>query len=1322
MKLKKTAAFVIAMSMTVGLLSVFPASAALTPATGYLEEILVDESFDSESYSKTLNIENGVIDEGTVNFELSGKSGISLTTAIDTNKTKQYIIDFELGTDAEYTDPWTATFIGARNTRSAAAPWDQESGSWLGITTDKLILWNTYKDNDSWGNDSATNYKVVDNAYDVSDAAFRIIYEGSVAEIYIDAEKTGDYTLLATMGVDSNKCVTITVGEETLTSRVAFNGSQTSRYFSIWNYKELEEDDPLAPKNEESAGTPAPSVPEAHKTVQIGSFKLTKYADLLMTDDQKTELEASKANLSDIVAKYGTPEAVYYDSSVDVEALETLIGKADDMLSETNVLASEYEELATEISAALGLLIDQDVVDKYLARFTGFESTLDDMRADDKYSAETITKIEEAITTAKNVVDADKLTPSMMDEEFNKVASLFASAGVVSSNGIPSYTVSFTDPSYTVSDFSKDWYDAGGADKDSYAVTSEDGALIQWSVPNGTVSGRDTMSLKSKYSNYSAKATLTKRGNSNMTMSVRQTPGIQAREEDKATPNFTGVPGAGTTGTVFIASNGTTFETVYVVVRSATMVSNNPVEGTFSRSVFAYDLTGIPGALSNDNKTATFKIKDMDDVVELYVVTDSGDVRLATVRFSLELTAGKYTKGTLTNDYTGETVEFSNMSISKANEGVVSFTGRFSNFAVKDFELCTNLAPAEDVLVSDGKSDPNTVELKTEDGTLDFTVDEEKKFSVDAQFDNLKTYGKDEYAAGTINVATLSNTTISSELGNDIVSVDVTAGKLKGVKRGSDVLTVTYQGVEKTFTSTAIVTVKDAAYTAPADTEIFEKRIASAVIANDKAFKSLDVDTTVIPVVKYTLPNNDTGYIPDDVYVEYKTSDASVIAYDATNGCFKATGAGVADVWAEITYKAGTGTDSVATAKVPVEVVASGMTPGVSVAASIALLLEKADDKDVTVSEYIEYLDAAIAAGLDFAYGTTDADKLVNAMLIKNEIAELADADADDIKNAVSLALAVREVYDVMIDKDSNADDLRGILFSVKADNKNSIGADLLTYNKLDTTKKSRAALRVYTQLQKKKADKLTASQIVTIMEEVIDAVKKGGGGGAGGVTNETDKNTGGTSFVVPSTPVTPDKTEGKPLLAGDAAIAVADKFADINDAAWAKEAIGALAYEGVVSGYEDGSIRPNAEITRDEFVKLLVCALGIEVDANATVNYSDIAAGSWQIPYVAAATLEGIVSGTGTLKFGSGETITRQDMATMIYRAVLKFGVKIPNEKLVAFKDAEMIAGYATDAVNALAAAGVVSGMGEGAFAPGACATRAQAIVMIYNIRVLMQ
>lgn len=1334
MKLKKTAAFIIALSMLIGLLSVFPAS-ALAPVTGYAEEILVDESFDSASYDNALlKIENGNIAEGSVNFELIGKSGLALNASMNLAKTKQYIIDFELATDVSYTDPWTATFIGVRNVRAAAAPWDAENGTWLGITKDKLILWHSYEDS-KWAASDAKegiHYALADNAFDVTNAAYRVIYDSSSAEIYIDQAKDGDYQLMATVTVKDNKG-SISVGDTTLASARTFTENQANRYFALWNYKaESEEDDPLKPaekpkKDDKSEGetgdaaegeTPLPE--EETKIIKLGSFKARYYANLLMTDEQRTLLTENKAEIEEIIAKFGTDERLYYDSSVDKDALNALIVQINELLERDQVFESDYNELATNISAALSVLIDQTAVDAYIARFAGFESTLVIMKADSQYKAEDIEKIEAAIESAKDIVNADVLTPTIMDEAFNKVASMFTALGVCTEDGIPATSISFTDSSYDYTKFSADWYTRGSGAESDVAVSGENGALIKMDWDWNKM--RYMMQYKQKYSNYSVQATITKITGSAFTMGVRQNYTADTFEQDSGSPSLIGGVG---TGVAFISTSFTSnFNTVYIGLKNISDKNDkNP-----PRATYEIDLTKIPGALSNSDKTATFLIKDMDDLIEFYVVTNVGTdeeekVKLGAIYFSLEKSGNQYTKGILANSITGEEKSFSGIEISSPAETVHGFSARSCVIGVKNYKLCTNLAPSEERITSDGKSDPNSVTFVTEDDSLVFDENETKGFGVHAEFDRVKVYGKDSYLPGTIDVRNESATTISTLLGDEIVAIDPVEGKIKAVKRGTELVTVTYKGVNKEFKHGYLLTV-DPAYSAPAEDNLFDKRIVGAEIANADAFKSVDKDASMIPVIDYVLPNGETGVLSDEYYVSYMSSDDDVISYDNAIGKYVAKKVGTARIWAEISYNAGMTSDKISTDAVSVEVTEPGtMTPGTSVAGAINDLYYNAADSTITPGEYKEYIENAIKDGIEISYGKTDDDKLVNAMLIKNEMAELnAVPTEEELAGVIAKALELRKVYDVLTNEQSNADDLKDILFA--GGSKNSLGISLTEFKSLTSAKATRAVTRVFNQLMKEDPEKLTVSKVADIMDTVIDSVDNGGGSGSGGVTNETKKNTGGGGVGVGSITTKPNtsSTVKKPLLTGDSAKAQAEKFGDIADAAWAKEAIGSLAYEGVVSGYEDGTIRPNTEITRDEFVKLLVMALSVEVKDGAAVPYSDIAAGSWQAPYIAAATEAGIVSGTGTLTFGSGETITRQDMATMIYRAILKLKLTLPNDKLTAFRDAEMIAGYATEAVNKLAAAGVVSGMGDDTFAPGACATRAQAISMIFAVRSLMK
>ena len=83
---------------------------------------------------------------------------------------------------------------------------------------------------------------------------------------------------------------------------------------------------------------------------------------------------------------------------------------------------------------------------------------------------------------------------------------------------------------------------------------------------------------------------------------------------------------------------------------------------------------------------------------------------------------------------------------------------------------------------------------------------------------------------------------------------------------------------------------------------------------------------------------------------------------------------------------------------------------------------------------------------------------------------------------------------------------------------------------------------------------------------------------------------------------------------------------------------------------------------------------------------------------------------------FGTGRTITRQDMAVMIYRAAVAADVQLPGG-YVEFSDEAMIADYAKDSVAALAGAGIINGVGDGRFNPDGNATRAEATVILARI-----
>ena len=126
-------------------------------------------------------------------------------------------------------------------------------------------------------------------------------------------------------------------------------------------------------------------------------------------------------------------------------------------------------------------------------------------------------------------------------------------------------------------------------------------------------------------------------------------------------------------------------------------------------------------------------------------------------------------------------------------------------------------------------------------------------------------------------------------------------------------------------------------------------------------------------------------------------------------------------------------------------------------------------------------------------------------------------------------------------------------------------------------------------------------------------------------------------------------------------------------------------------------------------------------VEGKADVNFEDVSDSDWSKPYILRAFGAGIISGEGNT-FGKGKSITRQDMAKIIYETAVKSGLKLETGDISALADYSSIAPYATDAVAALYKSGIINGKGEGVFAPVDYATRAEAAVIISRAMALLK
>ncbi len=149
---------------------------------------------------------------------------------------------------------------------------------------------------------------------------------------------------------------------------------------------------------------------------------------------------------------------------------------------------------------------------------------------------------------------------------------------------------------------------------------------------------------------------------------------------------------------------------------------------------------------------------------------------------------------------------------------------------------------------------------------------------------------------------------------------------------------------------------------------------------------------------------------------------------------------------------------------------------------------------------------------------------------------------------------------------------------------------------------------------------------------------------------------------------------------------------------AWLEGRMEVLNVLGVFQGYPDGLLRPNDNISREEFVTLLARVFSFN-DVTATCSFQDVSVDDWFYPYVASAEKAGIVTGVGNQKFGAGQKVTRQDAITLIARAIVKYqGKQLPDaaktaEFLAAFSDGNAVATYAKGPVALLSQEGIIKG-----------------------------
>ncbi|KJF27144.1 hypothetical protein TZ02_09625 [Clostridium aceticum] len=178
--------------------------------------------------------------------------------------------------------------------------------------------------------------------------------------------------------------------------------------------------------------------------------------------------------------------------------------------------------------------------------------------------------------------------------------------------------------------------------------------------------------------------------------------------------------------------------------------------------------------------------------------------------------------------------------------------------------------------------------------------------------------------------------------------------------------------------------------------------------------------------------------------------------------------------------------------------------------------------------------------------------------------------------------------------------------------------------------------------------------------------------------------------------------------------------FSDVKDQyAWAIKAIDGLYERGIVSGMGDGRFAPQNNVTRADFLIMVMKSYGIELDAQITDNFLD-AGNKYYTSYLGTAKRLGLVSGVGDNLYLPEATITRQDMFVILYKVLDKLE-QLPEEmrsgrSLDNFNDTGEIANYAVEAMKCFVETGMIQGDGVH-LRPRATSTRAEAVQVLYNL-----
>lgn len=173
--------------------------------------------------------------------------------------------------------------------------------------------------------------------------------------------------------------------------------------------------------------------------------------------------------------------------------------------------------------------------------------------------------------------------------------------------------------------------------------------------------------------------------------------------------------------------------------------------------------------------------------------------------------------------------------------------------------------------------------------------------------------------------------------------------------------------------------------------------------------------------------------------------------------------------------------------------------------------------------------------------------------------------------------------------------------------------------------------------------------------------------------------------------------------------------YADV-ESHWGKDAINAILAKGLVDAKDETSFDPEGGMTRGALVEALYrLAEKPELAEDAEVKeFTDVAADHVNAAAIAWASANGVVGGYEDNTFAPDATLTRSEIAAVLFRYLKAEAVE--EDKLAAFSDADKVEAWAVDAMNWAVANKLINGNSDGSLNPNGTATRAEVATILNN------